>query len=413
MQNLSKTLGFISIILLFLFVLARLQPALAQLGMPAPRCDETLDSQVYYEKYINASSFKTLHPSFNDWKLLPDNYDDRVVCINEDEKALLMWSFVLPTSLSKYQFSYKYQVVLVINWDKSAQLAHELTPEELITKVESLPEVDEFITTLSNELAQSSRWDNYWVGSSSYGESSGYVSPLQINYSTDSRGSIAVSENGVDWADLSIHENWEHFPTVGIGLRLAETALISTECTLDNPPTAVSRYGPRSRKNEEEPEEFIYNSYKISCLDNQYRYSMVNIYPDDGRFSVWLENREQISLGIVSESELENIKSIFSNRINENKQIKNSKDSPTASVSQTPDKKSSQLNLKLIITIATITLIIGVLLIYLLLRYKRKVKNIISEPVTINADDGESINDQIQTEQDSLKDTGSDADNVK
>lgn len=275
----------------------------AQLGMPLPQCDKTVDAEIYFHKYIDAPDFKALHPTYSEWQLVSDTSQEKTVCINEGEKAILTWNFRLPASLSRFNFAYKYNVALVVNWDESAEIAQKVTPEALIAKTESLPGVQEFLTSYSNELAASTRWNNYWIGSSSYGESTGYTAPLEINYVTDNSDTIAVSEKGVDWADLNIHRQWKNFPTVNIGFKLVENALLSTHCTLDKSPTAVSRYSPTARKNDAEPEEFIDNNYNILCTDNEYRYSMANIYAD-GRYTVWLENREQIASGNLSESDI-------------------------------------------------------------------------------------------------------------
>lgn len=389
MKLLIKVILFVSAILVSISELSYPHSASAQLGMPAPRCDEVLNPDIYFEKYINSTEFKATHPTYSGWKRLPDNYDSQTVCINKDEKALLMWDFILPSSLSKYQFSYKYKVALVVNWDKSAYIAHEITPEDLILKAESLPEIKEFITKFSSELSQSAKWDNYWIGSSSFGESSGYASPPEIKYTTDKLGSITLSDKGVEWADLSIHRNWESFPTVKIGLSLAEEALTSNNCVLDMTPTAVSRYSPHSRKNEQEPEEFIYNSYKISCTGSDYRYATVNIYPNDGRFTVWLENRKQISSGKISDSDLEKIQAISSK--------------PSLSSDQTPvpiltvipssDKKTGTLDLKIIL-IGTAAFSLLSTLAYFLIRRLKRTKNNILEPekneVPVNTDNSQT-----------------------
>ena len=369
MRKSVNLVHFILAILIGVTFFSSPSPSSAQLGMPAPRCDEVLNPDSFYEKYINIPDFKAAHPTYDQWQRLPDDYKNSTVCINENEKTLLMWTFTLPESLSKFQISYKYQVALAVNWDKSAQITHELTPEELIVKAESLPEVDEFMTLFSGELKQSTRWDNYWIGSSSYGVSTGSTSPLQINYVTDKLGSITISNKGLDWADLSIHQNWVNFPTVKIGLDLAKQALQSTNCVLDESPTSISRYAPHSQKNDQEPEEFIYNNYTISCPDNKYRYSMVNIYPD-GRFTVWLENREQILSGNITQSDLEKIQA---------ESFKINSTTPTSSPSTTPtenNKLSSKepadfISFKMLLVVALALCLLGPL-VYLLIRHLRK-----------------------------------------
>lgn len=392
-----KKIYFISAILITASVSGFSPSVSAQPGMPLPRCDEILDPEFYYEEYIDADDFKTLHSTFKLWERLPDNYEYKAVCINENGKALLMWSFNLPSSLSKYQFSYKYKVALGVNWDKSAQIVHEITPEELILIAESLPEVNEFITAFLSETTQTSKWKDLWIRSSSYIESTGSASPLQINYSTDNFGSVAVSEKGVDWADLNIHQDWINFPTVKIGANLVENALTSKDCTTDTSPTAVSRYSPRGRKNEEEPEEFIYNSYKISCPGDKYRYSMVNISPHDGRFTVWLENRIEIASGKISDSDLEKIQALLAGKLSEYAQAATTVSSPTVTVSPPPAKQTKSTNLKLFIIAGATALILIIPLVYLLIRKLKKPKKIIEEIEKSEAVPSSNI-EQIPTE---------------
>jgi len=341
--------------------------------MPAPQCDEVLNPDNYFEKYINSTDFKVLHPTFGQWQRLPDDYKNRTVCINKNQKALLLWNFVLPASLSKLQIGYKYQVALVVNSDKSAQIAIRMTPEELIGKVESLPEVNEYINKFSNELKQSTKWNNYWIGSSSYAESSGYTSPLQVNYTADKIGYLTVSSEGVDSADLSIHQDWRNFPTVIIGLNLAKQALKSTNCTLDESPTAVSRYSPNSQRNDNEPEKFIDNSYNILCPNNEFRYSMVNIYAD-GRFTVWLENKKQILSGQITTSDLEKIQSVTKNLNNTTPTQKPVTDSP-ATVQSSPEKQTVLKKIPLNLVSAAIFLCLLGVFVYLLIVKQRKKTN--------------------------------------
>lgn len=342
----------------------------AQLGMPKPQCDETLSPNSYFEKYINSTNFKALHPTYDQWQRLPDDYKNREVCINKNQKALLLWNFALPTSLSRLQIGYKYQVALVVNSDKSAQIAIRMTPEGLIRKVESLPEVNEYINKFSNELIQSTKW-NSWIGSSTIGESSGYTSPLQVNYTADKIGYLSVSSEGVDSADLSIHQDWQNFPTVKIGFDLAKQALKSTNCTLDESPTAVSRYSPHSQKNDNESEKFIYNSYNILCPNNEFRYSMINIYPD-GRFTVWLENKKQILSGQIQTSDLDKIQAVIKKSNNVTPSQKTLTDSQ-AIVQSSPERQTILKNIPLILVAAATFLCLLVVFTYLLIvKQKRK-----------------------------------------
>lgn len=343
----------------------------AALGMPAPKCDREVQPEKYFEKYINSSEFKTVHPTFSQWLRLPDQYKDSRVCINKNEKALLFWSFTLPKSLSKFQFSYHYQVALVVNWDQSAKIAHEFTPEELIEKAEALPEVNEFITKFTSELNQSTVWNNFWIGSSSYGESTGDTSPLQVNYIIDASERIGVTNEGIDSADLSIHQDWTYFPTVKIGLNLVKQALESTDCALDESLTAVSRFSPRARKNDQEPEEFIYNNYNIICPDNQHNYSMVNIYPD-GRFTVWLGNNQQISSGQITQADLGKIQAVR-RKIGSTQLASKSVTDPAVN-DELSSKEKANSSLLRVLVIVTFSLCLLSSLVYLKISYLRRFK---------------------------------------
>lgn len=352
-------------------------PVSAQSGMIAPRCDDVLNPESFFEKYINTAEFKAIHPTYNQWQRLPDDYKDKAVCINENEKALLMWNFILPASLSKYQINYKYQAVLIVNWDRSAKIAHEITPEELILKVESLPEASEFITKFTKELAQSTVWFNYFIGPSEYGESSGYVSPLKIDYATNNLDSITLSEKGVNGADLNINQDWVNFPTVQIGLNLAKEALKSTNCNLNISPDAVSRYSPRAQR-KEQSEEFMSNSYNISCSDNKYHYTSVDIYPNDGRYEVWLENVSQISSGKISDSELKKIQAI-GNQNSKTTSSPNPSPIPTIAKYSTVLEKQNLDNTKPFLILVGFLVLFVAVLVFLLIRNLRKIKTDVPE----------------------------------
>ena len=381
------------IILVLIYLFISITSVSAQLGMPAPECDEVLEPALYFDKYIDSAEFKALHPTFLQWIHLPDNYSDQTVCINEDEKAVLMWSFILPASLSEYQFKYKYTVTIVVNWDKSAQLAYKITPEELIAKAESMSEVKEFISKFENELATS---EDNWIRSNSYSVNSGYVSPLEISYRTDNRDTIAVSDKGVEFADLKIHQEWLNFPTVRIGLNLVENALASTDCKLDKPSTAVSRYTPTARRNDQESEEFIYNSYKISCSESDYRYSGVHIYPNDGRFQVWLQNTDLIASGKISDEGLKKVQA--TSRLDDGPTDQSELTySQARSIEPPSENLSGSKNLKLIQALAIVWILITPL-IYILIKKIRKPKKAYSEPV-INENMTNSSRDQTQSEQ--------------
>lgn len=352
-------------------------PIHAQSGMLPPPCDDTIDPQFYFDNYIDSADFKNLHPTFSQWDLLPDAYSNgEKVCINKDQKALLMWSFTLPTSLSQFQATYTYHVALAVNWDRSASIAHKTTPEALIIKAESMPETKEFLSKFRNELEQSSRWNNYWIGSSSYGESSGYISPLQVNYMTDNKGSLSIGDSGVNWADLNINEQWENFPTVNIGVRLTKDALRATNCALDESPSAVSRYSPKSRRNEQNPEEFIYNTYNIQCSNNDYRYAGVHIFAGSGKYEIWMENKKQIASGKVTDSELTRIQKVFK----QNELTQSNSNTPTTSqplpTSIKPTRKNQSDQKKQIVPIliflGTFTIITSTILITIFKYFKRK-----------------------------------------
>src|SRR3989344_4031310 len=155
-------------------------------GMPAPRCDEVLDSSFYYSTYIDTEEFRQTHPTFDQWELTSSPLEGVDDCINEGEKNVYVWRFKLPAELSTYALNYSYAVYLVVNWDKTASFPNDKTPEAIIAVAESTPEFKEFLEKQNGRVTAS-------VDAPQYSPNGGGVSPLQAMYdSIDSRESLGI-----------------------------------------------------------------------------------------------------------------------------------------------------------------------------------------------------------------------------
>jgi len=292
----------ISALIIISIFISLLLPSLAEAIMP-PQCDKDLSRTKYFLKYVDTPAFRTVHPSFPEWNLISNNADDRF-CINrKDEQAVIKWQILLPSHLSRYGISYLYELFLVVNWDLSAKIPHPQTPEQLIQTVEALPETVEFLDKYGQILEIWGRTNTAVIGVNSYSPTVGTLPSPEIRYQAQ-ENSMTLTAEGLQWADLNLHQTWSRFPFTSFLYDLAKKSLSDSSCTFEVTDKEVVRYfSPRQENGVWQ--KLSYLVYIAANCPLKYTYVNIDIDPSTKGYIVSLENEKQIASGVLSGTQLE------------------------------------------------------------------------------------------------------------